>query len=208
MMRKIAFITGSLAAALCLSACDGVGNNAREVLGLGKKTPDEFRVVSRPPLTVPQDFTLRPPQEGVQGSNLPPAHHQARATVIGESLPQSGEYDYTRKMGPADTAVGIVSSYDLKSTADESFLGNIGVKAADPEIRKKLYVDHKEVKEKKEDKALFDWLVPAGEDEVLVDAEAEKKRLETNAKAGKDVTEGETPTLEKKQKGLLEGLFN
>ena len=191
---------------LSLAACDG--SNARDILGLGKKSPDEFRVVSRPPLTIPQDFTLRPPQDGVPGTGLPPADRMARAAITGEALPTSRDYDHTRVMGPAETAVGVVSSYELKSTADESFLSAIGTQQADPTIRKKLYTEHTAIQEKKQEDSLFDWLTPKADDEVLVDAEAEKERLTKNAEAGKPVTEGETPTLEKKQEGLLQGLFN
>ena len=46
--------------ALAVSACGGF----RENLGLNKQSPDEFRVVSRAPLTVPPDFKLRPPEMG------------------------------------------------------------------------------------------------------------------------------------------------
>ena len=42
---------------LAVSACGGF----REQLGLEKQSPDEFRVVSRAPLTLPPDYSLRPP---------------------------------------------------------------------------------------------------------------------------------------------------
>jgi len=43
-----------------LSACD----KAKEVLGLTRETPDEFQAVNHPPLEIPPEFTLRPPQPG------------------------------------------------------------------------------------------------------------------------------------------------
>src|SRR3546814_10759236 len=46
--------------ALAVSACGGF----RENLGLTKQSPDEFRVVSRAPLTLPPDYNLRPPAPG------------------------------------------------------------------------------------------------------------------------------------------------
>jgi hypothetical protein len=49
-----------LAAALALTGC----SNWRQVIGLDQPAPDEFAVESRAPLTVPPEFSLRPPQPG------------------------------------------------------------------------------------------------------------------------------------------------
>jgi Protein of unknown function (DUF3035) len=49
-----------MGAAATLSAC----GHAREALGMAKVTPDEFRVVSKAPLTLPPDYDLRPPAPG------------------------------------------------------------------------------------------------------------------------------------------------
>ena len=46
--------------------------------------------------------------------------------------------------------------------------------------------------------------VPPGR---IIDADAEAKRLRENAALGKPVTAGETPTIERKKKALLEGIF-
>ena len=46
--------------AVALSACGSV----REDLGLGRSPPDEFAVIDRPPLSMPPDFSLRPPTPG------------------------------------------------------------------------------------------------------------------------------------------------
>ncbi|HLD95572.1 MAG TPA: DUF3035 domain-containing protein, partial [Alphaproteobacteria bacterium] len=42
-----------------LSGCDSIKNT----LGMDHYTPDEFEVSSNPPLTVPTDFSLRPPKD-------------------------------------------------------------------------------------------------------------------------------------------------
>ena len=44
---------------IALAACDS--NTVKDTLGLERTAPDEYRVVSRPPLSVPPDFTMRPP---------------------------------------------------------------------------------------------------------------------------------------------------
>jgi hypothetical protein len=49
-------------AALCtgMAGCESAGR----ALGVTKVTPDEFRVVTKAPLTVPPDYSLRPPAPG------------------------------------------------------------------------------------------------------------------------------------------------
>src|SRR6185437_15715995 len=48
--------------AVLLSGC-GDGSLTRQ-FGLTREAPDEFTVVTRAPLSMPPDFTLRPPQPG------------------------------------------------------------------------------------------------------------------------------------------------
>ena len=54
---KIALLGGL---ALGVSGCE----STRETFGLNKQAPDEFQVVSRAPLSLPPDFTLRVPEPG------------------------------------------------------------------------------------------------------------------------------------------------
>ena len=42
---------------------------------------------------------------------------------------------------------------------------------------------------------------------TLVNAEGEAKRLRENSALGKDVTDGETPSIERREKALFEGIF-
>ena len=54
---KIALLGGL---ALGVAGCE----STRETFGLNKQAPDEFQVVSRAPLSLPPDFTLRVPEPG------------------------------------------------------------------------------------------------------------------------------------------------
>src|SRR5690625_1857234 len=65
--------------ALALSAC---GDNVRRSLGLTKQSPDEFRVVSRAPLSVPPSFNLRPPAPGAQRPQEATPREEARQAVF------------------------------------------------------------------------------------------------------------------------------
>ena len=55
-----------VAAAVALIGALGLGGcqSASKALGMNKVTPDEFRVVTKAPLIVPPDFSLRPPAPG------------------------------------------------------------------------------------------------------------------------------------------------
>ncbi|HXV74522.1 MAG TPA: DUF3035 domain-containing protein, partial [Sphingomonadales bacterium] len=54
---KTAVLFAASLSLLALPACGAL----RKVAGTAKNPPDEFAVVSRPPLVLPPDFTERPP---------------------------------------------------------------------------------------------------------------------------------------------------
>ncbi len=185
-----------------LSACDG---GVKETLGLSRQAPDEFRVVARPPLSVPPDFSLRPPAEGnsVSGSDVP-ASKQARELVMGEQ--DSGGL----RPGSASTAVTGVKVSDAGtpsgSNGDASFLRKAGAAQADASIRDKLRADYGDNVDPSE-KSMLDKIREPGHNEPLVDAPKEKERLSENKETGKPVTEGETPTVQPRNKGWLSKIF-
>ena len=56
----VAFAVTAGVAAMGLAGCTAAGR----ALGITKVTPDEFRIVTKAPLTVPPDYSLRPPAPG------------------------------------------------------------------------------------------------------------------------------------------------
>jgi|HubBroStandDraft_1064217.scaffolds.fasta_scaffold25483_3 hypothetical protein len=59
-LKHVAIGALLIGSAATLSACE----SASRAFGLSKVTPDEFRVVTKAPLTLPPDYSLRPPQPG------------------------------------------------------------------------------------------------------------------------------------------------
>lgn len=57
-------LLGLALAALSLGACDSL----RQAVGIDKSVPDESKVTQTPPLSIPPDFALRPPQPGQAGA--------------------------------------------------------------------------------------------------------------------------------------------
>lgn len=170
---------GALVLVAGLSACEGFS----DALGLGKSAPDEFAVVRSTPLTLPPDFTLRPPRPGEAGPNAQPVSEQARGTLLRES-----------------GALAIEDSTRAASQGESAFIEQAGAEDVDPNIRH--IVDREFSGYASEDESFIDSLMfwredePAGE---MVDAEAEAERLRGNAEAGNSPADGESPTIERRE---------
>ena len=184
-------IAGAISLILALSACEGV----RDQLGLNKQSPDEFRVISRAPLSLPPDFTLRPPEPGIPRPQEGTATQQARKAVFRLEQP---------KTQPLNERV----KADGRTLGELSLLKAAGADKIDPGIRRTIDLETQQLNAESEDfiDALIFWRDKETPGRV-VDAAAETKRLRENAALGKAVTAGETPTIERKSKALLEGLF-
>ena len=73
-------LAGALVAAVGLAGC----SSTRQALGMTKVTPDEFRVVTKAPLVVPPDYSLRPP---APGEPQPGAQHRLRRRALRRAAP-------------------------------------------------------------------------------------------------------------------------
>ena len=75
----IAFAVTAGLAAVGLAGCSAAGR----ALGITKVTPDEFRVVTKAPLTVPPDYALRPPTPGQPRPQELQPESAARTALLG-----------------------------------------------------------------------------------------------------------------------------
>jgi hypothetical protein len=192
-----------LAPCLLLAACSG--QDARETLGLTREAPDEFVVVSRPPLTVPPDFELRPPTPGV-ARPAESTTSAARGLVLqGEQPPASLE-----ELGAAPTvatAVDPVLSSTAATPGEASLLNKIGITKVDPDIRQKLGEDPKAAAANKEAKSLYEKLVQQSGEEPIVDSKKEAERIRINTDTGKPVNEGTVPETAPEKKSVIDRVF-
>ncbi len=138
--------------------------SASKALGMSKVTPDEFRVVTKAPLVLPPDFSLRPPAPGQpRAAELAP-DSAARAQLQGQAA-------------AAD-----------RSQGENILVARAGGGSADPLIR--FVVDDENGDIAHKDKGFADRVMfwrkdkPAGGDAAtagqsapVVDAEAEEQRL-------------------------------
>jgi hypothetical protein len=175
--------------ALALTACSG--NTVKDTLGLNRSAPDEFRVVSRPPLSIPPQFTLRAPANTDVSPNELSASQKAQSLVTSSTSPSKS----TKKDAPATS-----------SNAESQFLKNAGVNNANPMVRDELVEERFTKQEKEEESGSSWWNVFSSSDDKkdpLVDAKKEAERLKKNESEGQPVTKGETPETKARDTGAL-----
>jgi hypothetical protein len=219
-----------LPALLLLAGC---GEEMKKTFGLGKNPPDEFQVVRRAPLALPPDFSLRPPAPGAPRPQEDSPTEQARRAV----LDPAAQVAPPRPVDPAAPAAAPrtpVSGFSLggavpqaaraapamaarsasqpdpfgPSEGEINLLRQAGAERTPPNIRSAI--DEDLTKMADADTRFIDRLLVWRKSEVpasILDARKESQRLQENAALGKPATEGETPTIKRKSKGIFEGLF-
>ena len=180
-----------LAAVLLAGGCEGL----KQELGVGvKRPPDEFTVYSRAPLSMPPDFALRPPANATGASQAAAPREMARQAMTGgtaarpapdaaavASAGSPGLQQLLEQTGAADAQAGIRAQVNRESTilaeADQSFVERLMFWSDTP------------------DRA------------TVVDAPKESRRIQENQALNRPLSDGETPTIRRRPKALLEGIF-
>ena len=176
--------------ALAVGGCETL----RDAAGLNKKTPDEFRVVTRAPLSMPSHYGIKAPRPGTARPQETKVPSQARQIVL-----DSGKAGSKKK--PVINLPGV-------DPGEIALLTKAGVDKADPKIRRLVNTESAVLAEARSGlvEQLIFWRGPKPSGKA-VDAGKESRRLRENAALGRPVTEGETPIIQRKKRGLLEGLF-
>lgn len=185
-------VAGISIAAAVLAGCGGSG--LAESLGYTKNAPDEFAIVTKAPLVIPPDFALRPPQPGAPRPTQLAPQRVAEQAIYGNT---------------AGVVATPFTTGNVRSQGESQLLANAGALDADPNIRAVVNAETRALAAKSEtfmDDVIF-WQQQPSPDEHVVDASEEMQRLRENEAAGRPVTEGETPAIEPRRKGLLEGIF-
>lgn len=176
----------AILALLSLGACESL----QEELGMNKQSPDEFRVVSRAPLSMPPDYnTLVTPNPGEPRPQEGTPTDQARSAVFGED-----------QKGQPLSSTG--------SAGETALLNAAGAQNADPAIRQVVNQETNQINSESEyflDELIF-WR-DEPEPGVIVDPQKEAQRIKENQALGRPITEGETPTIERTEQGIFEGIF-
>lgn len=185
---------------LTLVACSAFalgGCGAFENLGGNKKvSPDEFKIVSHSPLTMPPNAELRPPRPGEPRPQEVTPADQAKEAL---SPALAGRTQARVAAGPDAPRTG--------SSAEQSLVARAGQGGIDPNIRGQVNRDTKTLAES--DKSFIDSLIfwqdspPPG---VVLDPTKEQQRIRDAQAAGQPAS-GPTPTITRRKRGWLEGIF-
>jgi len=188
--RAIWIVSTLVAGVLVVTGCQDGG-----ILSGGKRSPDEFAVYSRAPLSLPPDYALRPPAPGAAPSQSIAPRTEAKGALIGGEL----------NSFPSAASSADVASY---SPGTRNLLEHTGALAADPDIRDLVNKETTILAEEDQSfqERLMFWTTPV-EYGTVVDPAQEAKRIHETQALGQPITAGETPTIERKQRALLEGIF-
>ena len=185
-----------LVAQMLLSAC--AGGSVQRALGLSKRSPDEFAVVSRAPLIVPPDFELRPPRPGETRPQVGTTADQARATLFGE-VPAQSATAVALDAAPAPVPVA--------SVGQQALLQEAGAGAIDPDVRQQIAAENQSLAAVEGElfTRLLLWREPVSLG-ATVDAPAEARRLLANRADGQPATAGDTPTVVQRRQSPIGAL--
>ena len=166
-----------------LSGCD----SARKAFGNKKNGPDEFLVYSRPPLSQPPDYRLRPPKPGKQSKQISTVN-QAKTAILGQTASKNTE--------------------SFTSPGMEAVLRATGALTAKSTIRKIINEEtsiYSQEDQRFVDKLLF-WIDDKPYEGSVIDPSKEQKRIREARALGKRITEGQTIHIKRKRrkKGLLD----
>ncbi len=182
---------------LALGALAMGGCSAFENLGGSKKvSPDEFKIVSHSPLTMPPNAELRPPRPGEPRPQEVTPAEQAREALAPQT---AGRAQRAPSGGAAPPAAG--------GASEQALVAKAGQGGIDPNIRSRVNTDTRTINDS--DKSFVDALIfwqdkpPSG---VLLDPAKEQQRLRDATAAGQTPS-GATPTITRRKRGLLEGIF-
>ena len=193
-VTRVIAVAAAAALIVPLGACDS-GPALKSALGFDRKPPDEFTVVSRAPLSMPPDYALRPPRAGALRPQETTPTEVAKNTVF-------------RTASDSREAADPPIVQGSRTVGEVALLKQVGAGSADPNIRRVLASENSALLES--DRGFIDTLIfwrKADEPGIVVDPVKEAQRLRENDAEGKPTTEGETPIIERKKKGWLEGIF-
>ncbi|MFQ5618053.1 MAG: DUF3035 domain-containing protein [Rhodospirillales bacterium] len=191
-MAKAGRVVLGIVAAALVGGC----SDLTKVFSNTKSPPDEFAVYSRPPLSMPPNYGLRPPAPGQTRPQAEVPRNRAATAIRGGQKGSAG-------------AQGAPGGQPAMSSGTQALLRATGAQQADPDIRTLVNRESSILVEENvtlADRILF-WKKPGeAEKSTVVDPAREAKRIRENQALGRPLTEGETPTIER-QRGM-KGIFN
>ena len=176
----------SVILSLGTTALAGCGGDMSRTLGLTRDAPDEFTVTVRAPLAMPPDFNLPMPQPGAPRPQEQSESAQAEQALVPQLALGSAPTDNSPGQSALLQAAGPPPPADIKAEVDRQARLN----RPSPGVL---------------DKMMF-WRSPP-QPGIVIDPQKEAQRLRENAALGQSPEAGDTPIVQPKRRGWLEGIF-
>lgn len=164
-----------------------MGTDLSRTFGFNRDSPDEFSVTTQAPLTMPPDYSIRPPRPGAQRPGAVPDSVAAQealmpqttleASTAGMSPGQEALVQQSGPPAPANIRSQIAQEQGRLNAANQSFA----------------------------DRLMFWRSSPAPG--IAVDPQKEAQRLRENAALGQSPERGQTPIIQQAPKGWLAGFL-
>jgi len=173
-------------AALLLAGCGG--NDLSRTFGFTRDAPDEYTVTTQVPLSMPPDFTVRPPQPGAPRPQQTSEQQQAEQALVPQTALTGTP---TGEASPGQAALVQAAG----PTPPASIRAQVNNAAAAEAQQSQGFVD----------KLMF-WREPRPPG-IVVDPQKEAQRIRENAALGRSQDTGNTPIIQPEKKAWLQGLF-
>lgn len=175
-MTKPIMVLAILAASAAATGCSTVSR----AIGASKAAPDEFRVITSAPLTLPPDYSLRPPRPGDPRPQELAPDAEARAALFGETTGQNA------------------------SAGERALVAGAGAEAVDSNIRDQVDFEGSSIVHRNENFAERVVEFQGSEAEAAAaqaDPAAQQRRLEEE-EAIRRATGGAAVTIERREGGF------
>jgi DUF3035 family protein len=173
-------------ATVVIFLCGCSASSLSRTFGLTRDSPDEFTVVTRAPLSMPPDFSLRPPQPGAERPQQQSDRALAESALVPEAALGGPPVGVSRGQAALVRDAGGGAPADIRQRVDQE---------ARLDASNEGFVDR-----------LLYWRKPDAQHSV-VDASQEARRLRDNAAMGQSPENGETPVIRDKKNGWFQDLF-
>ncbi len=181
--RRLALVALPL---LALAACEKGGDDVASSFGVLRDSPVEFDVTTRPPLEMPSEDQLAPPNPNATGPKQPSLREQAEAAL-----------EPRLELGTAPVAL---------SPGQEALIKAAGPKPP-ADIRRLIDRDADARRTARGISNALEFWRPRAEPGETLDAAAEAARLKAAAARGQNPASGPILLLKPANTGLFQGLF-
>ena len=194
----------------CLSAfavlvgCGGSGSLGT-IIGVERKTPDEFAVVRRAPLTLPPDFSLRPPDPRGQRQQDLQTRDSAQDAVFGtnqaSSIPNQSQDSLAQDSLAQNQPSGNVRSQANQPTSrGEQRLLELAGSEGDNSSAIRALIEQESASLAVLDEGLLENLIfwrqnTQGPESALIDPQEESRRVQESQVLGREISADPAPII-------------